>query len=57
MSKDIMPLPSVEGLGAGVTSRVPTLTRLTGTKALKPSPLMVTDWNQAHRWWSDSDQR
>ena len=42
MSKDIMPLPSVEGLGAGVTSRVPTLTRLMGTKDLKPSPLTVT---------------
>ena len=41
MSKVIMPLPSVEGLGAGVTSRVPTLTRLMGTKDLKPSPLTV----------------
>ena len=40
-SKDIMPLPSVAGLGAGVTSRVPTLTRLMGTKDLKPSPLTV----------------
>ncbi len=42
MSKDVMPLLSVDGLGAGVTSMEPIVTLATGTKALKPSPLMVT---------------
>ena len=42
MSKEVSPWASVEGRGAGVTSRLPTRTRVTGTKFLKPPPLTVT---------------
>ena len=42
MSKTVMPLLSVEGLGAVVTSMTPTVTLFTGWKALKPSAEIVT---------------
>ena len=42
ISKDVIPLLSVDGLGAGVTSILPTVTLCTETKRLNPSASTIS---------------